>query len=200
MKSLFWRIINQKEWFQLHEEIEALSDPEERENREKLLEDVMDKITNYDVHVREYAYRQSIQQLLDRGIVLEAVDRGDIIAQWDRDFDSLVSPSAKESAKNYTDQFRWHLFSFELLPALTGGEARAAFDRQPRQELYIFFDCAPECFRVKNAQLLCSADVEALRENSSLNHSDLYFYDPANHWTYVRPHEDYCGPYFCSLE
>jgi len=22
--------------------------------------------------------------------------------------------------------------------------------------------------------------------------------DPANHWTYVRPHEDYCGPYFCS--
>jgi len=20
--------------------------------------------------------------------------------------------------------------------------------------------------------------------------------DPANHWTYVRPHEDYCGPYF----
>lgn len=198
MKSLYWRIIDQKEWFRLHEETEAMDDPVERSAREALLEGIMNAITDYDVHVREYAFRQSVQELLNRGITLEPADRATILSQWDSDFDGQVSPAAKATARHYTNQFRWHLFSFELLPALTGEEARAAFDRQPRQELYIFFDCAPECFRVKNAQLLCSADVEALRENSSLNHSDLYFYDPANHWTYVRPHEDYCGPYFCS--
>jgi len=196
MKSLYWRIIDQKEWFRLHEEIEAMEDEAERSARELLLEKIQESITDYDVHTREYAFRQSINKLLERGIALEAVDREPITEQWDRDFSARVSASAKAAAKHYSDQFRWHLFSFELLPAVTGEEARKAFDRQPRQELYVFFDYAPECFRVKNAHLLCAADVEALRENSSLNHSDMYFYDPLHHWTYIRPHEDHCGPYF----
>ena len=59
---------------------------------------------------------------------------------------------------------------------------------------------AEEAYRVRNAYLLTAGDVEALRENSSLNRSDMYFFDPLNHWTYIKPHEDYCGPYFFKVD
>ena len=48
--------------------------------------------------------------------------------------------------------------------------------------------------------MITAADVEALRENSPLNLSDMYFFDPANRWTYVKPHEEYCGPYFFKID
>ena len=69
-----------------------------------------------------------------------------------------------------------------------------------KSELYLFFDYAKEVYLVRNAHLLTAADVEALRENSSLNHSDMYFFDSANGWTYSKPHEEYCGPYFFRRE
>jgi hypothetical protein len=28
----------------------------------------------------------------------------------------------------------------------------------------------------------------------------MYFFDPANRWTYVKPHEEYCGPYFFKID
>ena len=196
MESIIFRIMNLKEYHQLYEETEQLSDAAERESRLKLLEQVMEKITDYDVHVREYAYQQSVQALIDRGVIFEPVERTPVVAQWDEQFDQLVSPEAKQAAPHYTDQFRWHLFSFELLPATKEDAARTTFDEMEKHELYLFFDYATEAYRVKNAQLLTASDIEVLRENSSLDLSDMYFFDPANKWTYIRAHEDYCGPYF----
>lgn len=160
----------------------------------------MEKITDYDVHVREYAYQQSIRSLLDRGIILESVDRDPVVAQWDEQFDRLVSAEVKRAAEHYTDQFRWHLFSFDLLPALREDRARIAFDEMPKQELYLFFDYADEAYRIRNAHLLTAEDIEAVKENSPLNYSDMYFFDPVGKWTYVKTHEEYCGPYFCESE
>ena len=200
MESIIFRIMNLKEYHQLYEETEQLSDTAERESRLKLLEQIMEKITDYDVHVREYAYQQSVQALIDRGVIFEPIERSTVVAQWDEQFDRLVSPEAKQAAPYYTDQFRWHLFSFELLPATKEDAARTAFDEMERQELYLFFDYATEAYRVKNAQLLTASDIEALRENSSLDLSDMYFFDPANKWTYIRAHEDHCGPYFFKVD
>ena len=196
MESIMFRIMNLKELHKLEDEIEQIGDVQERETRTMLVEQILESITNYDIHVREFAYQQSVQMLIDRGIIFEAVDRDPVVTQWDRQFDSLVSADAKRSARHYTNQFRWHLFSFELLPAIQGDEARTAFDQVKKQELYLFYDYANEAYRIKNAHLLTSGDVERLRENSSLNHSDMYFFDPINNWLYVKPHEEYCGPYF----
>ena len=41
-------------------------DATEREARTQLIEQIMAKITDYDVHVRGYAYQQAIQSLLNR--------------------------------------------------------------------------------------------------------------------------------------
>ena len=200
MESIIFRIMNLKGLHELEKENEQLSDDQERNNRAVLIEQIMDKITDYDVHVREYAYQQAVKALTDRGIVFEPTDRAAIVAEWDRQIDSLVSAEAKQTAKHYTNQFRWHLFSFELLPAIQCDDACAAFDAMEKQKLYMFFDYADEAYRVKNAHLLTSADIAALRENSSLNLSDMYFFDPLNKWTYIKPHEEYCGPYFFKIE
>ena len=200
MESIIFRIMNLKEFHELILEIEGMNDEAEKEARLKLLDEIQERITDYDVHVREYAYQQTVQSLIERGIGLEPVDRGAVVSAWDERFDKLVTAEAKRAAKHYTDQFRWHIFSFELLSALRQDEARKAFNEMPKQELYLFFDYAEECYRVRNAHLLTAEDIEAVRENSPLDRSDMYFFDPVNKWTYVKPHEEYCGPYFRKVE
>lgn len=200
MESIMFRIMNLKELFALEEEIDLLTDEEERKERHDLLDKIQGAVTDYDVYVREYAYKQNLQALIDRGIVFQPVKRECVVTLWDKQFDSLVSADAKKASPYYSDQFRWHLFSFELLPAIKEDEARKAFDEMAKDELYLFFDYCDEAYRVKNAHLLTAGDVEALRENSSLDKSDMYFFAPVGKWTYVKPHEDYLGPYFFSAE
>ena len=74
MESIMFRIMNVKALHQLEDEIEQMEDAQEREIRTQLIEQIMEKITDYDVHVREYAYKQSIKNLLDRGIVIEPAE------------------------------------------------------------------------------------------------------------------------------
>lgn len=200
MESILFRILNLKEFHLLEDEARQLEDAKECEIRTKLLEHmfdaVLDAVTDYDVHVREYAWKQTIRERMDRGIAIEPVDRAEAVGQWDACFDSLVSAEAKQEANHYTNQFRWHLFSFELLPCVKENMAKATFDSMEKTELYLFFDYADECYLVKNAHLLTAADIEAVKENSPLNYSDLYFFDPVGKWTYVETHEGYLGPYF----
>lgn len=196
MESIMFKILDFNAFNRLYEEADRMEDKKEQEIRYQLLDRISDVIVDYDVHVRKYAWKQSYQSLLNRGICVESADRHDVVAQWDTCFDSLVSAETKQAAEHYSDQFRWHLFSFELLNAVQGDEARAAFDSREKGELYLFFDYADECYLVRNAHLLTASDVEAVKENSPLNYSDLYFFDPVEKWTYVKPHEEYCGPYF----
>ena len=33
-----------------------------------------------------------------------------------------------------------------------------------------------------------------------IDYADMYLFDPAGKWTYIRPYEDDCGPYFFKAE
>lgn len=57
-----------------------------------------------------------------------------------------------------------------------------------------------EAYRIKNAHLFKAEDFDKQNEFSPLDYSDLYFFDPMNNWTYIKPHEDYCGPYYFKVE
>lgn len=166
MKSIFFRIIHITDLNRLEDEIERLADPQEKAARMKLLERITDAIADYDCHVRAYAYQQTIQKLVDRGLLFEPVARTPVTAAWDNEFDKRVPPAMKQSKKHYTNQFRWHLFSFELLPAIQGEEACRLFHSAEKDELYLFFDRAEECYQIKNANLLTAKDIEALRESA----------------------------------
>ena len=63
MESIIFRIMNLNELHKLEEDIEKMSDPQEREARTRLIEQIVERITDYDVHVREYAYHQAIQAI-----------------------------------------------------------------------------------------------------------------------------------------
>ena len=140
---------------------------------------------------------ERLKNLIDKGVLFLHVPKKPIVEQWDKEFDALVSEEAKENKKNYSDQFKWHLFSFDLLPALTGNEAKAAFDKEEKHEIYLFFEYAEQTYIIGNANLLTSKDIDELFEKSDLESSDFYFFDPLNSWTYVIPHEEEeLGPYF----
>ena len=140
---------------------------------------------------------EKLKNLIDKGVLFLHVPKKPIAEQWDKEFDALVSEEAKENKKNYSDQFKWHLFSFDLLPALTGDEAKAAFDKEEKHELYLFFEYAEQTYIIGNANLLTAKDIDELFEKSDLESSDFYFFDPLNSWTYVIPHEEEeLGPYF----
>jgi len=200
MESIMFRIMNMAELNRLEEENELLEDSQEKAVRAELIEQVMERIMDYDCHIHDYAYKQTVQAIIDRGVLLEPVERADIISMWDKQFDGLVSVAMKQAVEHYSSQFRWHLFSFELLPAMQGDDARQSFNSINKSELFLFFEYADECYRVKNANLLTAEDVETLSKFSSMNNADMYFYDPLKKWTYIKPHEDYCGPYFFKVD
>ena len=108
MESIMFRIMNVKALHQLEDEIEQMEDAQEREIRTQLIEQIIEKITDYDVHVREYAYKQSIKNLLDRGIVIEPVEKAPIIDLWDQQIDSLVSIETKHATQHYSDDDNNH--------------------------------------------------------------------------------------------
>jgi len=196
MERIQSRIMNLKGLRDLEEEIEQLEDRKEREIRQQFLEQIQEIIMEYDSHAQEYAYKQVIRSLQDRGIAIEAVDRGPIVAEWDKQFDSLVSAEKKKATRDYSDQFRWHIFSFELLAAQKEAEARRAFDAAEKTELYLFFEDSDNTYRIKHANLLKAEDIERLSEFATVDYADMYFFDPVKRWTYVRPHEDYLGAYY----
>lgn len=196
MKSIMFSIMNISALHKLEEENEHLNDEDEREIRSNLIETIMDKIADYDAHILKYQYDKYLKELVTRGIEFIPVERNEVVLQWDTMFDSLVSDQTRKSTKSYSDQFRWHLFSFDLLPAKKESAAQNSFDTQEKGTLYWFFEYAKEAYLIRNAHLLKASDFDILSKYSTLDNSDMYVFDPSGKWTYIKTHENSCGPYF----
>ncbi len=190
------RILNLMEYYTVEEEFSKFEDETEREIRLELLENVMNAAMDLDVHISEYLYGKKRCQLEERGIHFEAVEREPVVKRWDEIFDILVTPEQKAENQWYSDQFRWHLFSFEFLKAVTGAEAKTLFDEAEKDELYLFYDYDDSCYRVSGASKLTTTDIEELSEYGKFDSADKYFFDPKGKWCYVVTHEATCGPYF----
>jgi len=190
------RILNLIEYYTLEEEFSRFEDETEREIRLALLEKVMEAAMDLDVHITEFMYTKKRDELEERGIAFTSTEREAVVKAWDEMFDALVSKEEKDSKKFYSDQFRWHLFSFELLDAVKGDEAKALFDRAEKDELYLFYDYDDRCFCVTGASKLTTADIDELCEYGKFDSADKYFFDPKGKWCYVVTHEITCGPYF----
>ena len=92
--------------------------------------------------------------------------------------------------------FKWHLYSYEKLPHLSGEEAIQAFNQLPKKDIYFAYQRDmvknQEFVQVfKNAQNLVASDIE--------NQQDLYLFDATFSWTYIQTHENMCGPYFVQI-
>jgi hypothetical protein len=193
VESIALKIMNINTLNQLEKEIEQLPDAHEKEIRKQLLEAIWDKIFDYDAHILDYEYNQHINKLSERGLEFLPAKKSHVAAQWDELFASMVSEQSKKLVKQYNDQYKWHLFSFDLLDALKLDDARRAFDTIGKDTVYLFFQYAEESFFIKNASLLKANDLDF---DSVMDKADIYVFDPVEKWTYVLTHEKSCGPYF----
>ncbi|MBP8639611.1 MAG: DUF4275 family protein [Oscillospiraceae bacterium] len=197
MESIALKILNTNALIKLEKENEQLKNANEKKTREQLLDAIWDKITEYDSHILDYESEQHIIDLTERGVELVPVEKSHVEAQWDELFTPLVSKESKKHAKQYNDQYKWHLFSFDLLEALKADEARMAFDKTRKDTAYLFYQYSEESFLVKNASLLTAKDLDF---DSAMDKADIYVFDPVEKWTYVKTHEGSCVPYFYSTK
>lgn len=191
MKSIYFRIINQKELFALYDEIEQLSDPGERKKREELLDRIHSVIGDYDVHIREYAFAQHGKAVLARGVKAVPESGTSLKRRWSRLFAAGIGPEQKKAV--YFNQYRWHLFSYRVLPALQGMEAEDAFAQAQKDTVYAFYQHCDDGWRLENAHLIRPEDFVT---DVPCPWTDVYLFDPVNRWTYIHTHEPDCGPYF----
>ena len=167
---------------------QALSDHAEIVTRQEMLSEIMELTREYYLHVNEYDYKQFCEELLERGIRFTPVNDRTTKAKWTKLFAASV-PKEKRKEVHF-EQFRWHLFSFELLDALTEDDARAAFDAEPKDAVYLFWQHTKKAYLLENAHLLKAEDID----HDFIPHPDMYLFSPEGKWTYVHTHESMCGP------
>ena len=127
--------------------------------------------------------------LAEKSIRAVAEDAAPIQEAWDLAFGEAVPD---RDAVHYAE-FRWHLFSYEKLPARSGDEARKALNEKQSQRLHLFWQEGDDAWELRNAFDLDDAAVDAMAEAAG---RDLYVFDAEGCWTYVITHEAACGPYY----
>lgn len=132
------------------------------------------------------------RQLAKKAITIELVN-GDfsteeVVEKWDKTF-ATISNETKKSI--FYDSFRWHMYSYEQLPALCGQEAREAFNAVAKSNLYFMYDRHKGMQTVQifeHAGQMVAADLD--------EQQDIYVFDNTFTWCYIHTHEEMCGPYF----
>jgi len=171
-----------------------LTDHAEIAARQEMLSEIMELTRDYYEHVKEYDYKQFCKELVERGIRFTPVNDRATKTKWTKLFAASV-PKEKRKEVHF-EQYRWHLFSFELLNATTNDEARAAFNREPKDSVYLFWQHTDKAYLVENAHLFKAEDFD----HDFIPFSDFYLFSPERNWTYIHTHESMCGPYFYKLK
>ena len=172
----------------------SVPDKDELVARQEMLDEIMEAARDYYDHVNAYDYKQFCKELVERGIRFTPVNDRITKAKWTKLF--AASVSKEDRKKVYFEQYRWHLFSFELLKALSDNEARAAFDVEPKDSVYLFWQHTDKAYLVENAPLFKAEDFD----HDFIPFADFYLFSPEGKWTYIHTHESMCGPYFYKLK
>ncbi len=188
-------LIDWEKYLAEEQEIETLTDPIEADEREKLLEEINEKVLDYNAHINAYNYAQHCKSIEARGLIFKPISKRTATRKWDAFFASSISQ--EEKRKIYYNNFKWHMFSYEKIEALKGDEATCAFDCCEKESAYVFIQCTDEAWRIENAQLLTSADLGV---DYSFERADVYIFDVNGKWAYARTHESDCGPYFLRID
>lgn len=138
---------------------------------------------------KEYLYKE---KLIEKGVIISDLfdEATEVINKWDKTFTQSISDDVKESI--YYDQYKWHIFSYEIQDCLKEQEARNAFNSESKDELYIMYQNSPRVLLYSNADAIVAEDFDSQQ--------DIYIFDKNFTWTYVNTHEDMCGPYFYKVK
>lgn len=170
--------------------IEELDDKEEQDKLLELLDQIQNQINLYHAHVDAYSYQAYRQKLQDKGIEFQTKGAQGLKTLWNKTFAGDITPADKKLV--HFNKYRWHMFSYGLVEALEGKEARHAFNECEKKQVYMFFQAGKEAYTIGNPDLLKAKYFD--------RDEDIYIFDPEAKWTYVRTHEDELGPYFYRMK
>jgi argonaute-like protein implicated in RNA metabolism and viral defense len=113
--------------------------------------------------------------------------------RWEETFVYHLSEEEKESIFLHGDRsfcgFLWHVFSYERKDCFESEKAEDLFQKQSKNECYVFYQLSDYALLLENASGLI---VEDLRDEE-----DIYIVDKEFSWTYVQTHDsEGFGPYF----
>ncbi|WP_391559737.1 DUF4275 family protein [Robertmurraya sp.] len=113
--------------------------------------------------------------------------------QWEDYFANHISYEEKKSIYLFDHGgacgYLWHLFSYKKKDCLKEIKAENAFNNEPKNACYVFYQHSDYALILENASLFTADDLT--------NETDIYVVDKEFNWTYVKTHETgWCGPYF----
>lgn len=134
-----------------------------------------------------------IDLLKDKGISVTVLkNQGqELRKRWGEAFAKDISKNQKRQI--YYGNCLWHVFSYDVLSCKKGQKASDAFNLSMKDECYIFYQEYKNELLLENASNLISEDIN--NEIEGYIH-DVYIVDKDFLWTYIKTHEDDCGPYF----
>lgn len=173
-----------QEWLKISEMDIGL----EREMREQLFHDILDKVGIYESYVYEY---ERNKRMSARGIQWDRCKFSceQLKQLWSELFAADINTA--ERLEIHYQQYLWHMFSFRKKVASEGQVARQKFNQVKKSDVYIFYNSSEETYLVTGSENLRDVDFD--------EEQDIYVIDLSNKWTYIHTHESDCGPYFYQL-
>ena len=96
----------------------------------------------------------------------------------------LPNITDKEKTDIYLDQYLWHAFTYHKIENyLEGDNAAIAFDKEKKDEIYMFWQGKEETYHIETKNQLTTRHLR-------LEQSDLYIVDSKFTWTYILKHCD----------
>lgn len=170
---------------------EEIADLDERQQRDDLLDGIIDAVNGYRSHLWEYKRKMLFRSMEERGIIFGECQYSsrELKKRWEKAFASDLSKEKKKEI--FFRSYLWHAFSYEALPALAKGKARQAFNRKKKTGVYVFYQNDDRTFYIKDAGRMKSSDLDM--------EDDIYIVDADMKWTYIHTHEIQCGPYYLPI-
>ena len=170
--------------------IDKINDEVEKQKHIDLMDDIIDRVNEYDYCVDDYNKLLLKEEMKSRGILFtnSRYNVSQLKEKWEKAFTQELTEEIKD--KIYFDQYMWHVFSNNKLESKVEGTARSAFDQKKKNSVFVFYQRKEEAFYIECARNLKASDFDL--------DEDVYILDADYKWTYVHTHESTCGPYFYS--
>lgn len=117
--------------------------------------------------------------------------KNEFFSKWLEAFASGIPNKEIEKHVKATGNYIWHIFSWELLDKslyLTDEAAKKAYDKIDKSDA-VFIDW----FEDEETK---DITWELESANSLDSFAEVYVVDKDFKWTYIKTHENTCGPYF----
>lgn len=107
---------------------------------------------------------------------------------WEENYAFQLTSDEKKNI--YLEQYLWHVFSYKKVPCLKNEQAIKEFNRVIKEQCtcHIFFQRSNFALTVQSCRDITAEDI--------MLDDDIYIVDTEFNWTFVKTHEEQCGPYF----